>query len=88
MLCILVLVDHSLVLWLLFMFWLIRLRQEVGFWHVVVVVSVDAVILVSSVMMAHRLLVINIYRHIVIIRVLLNSFTRRCSWDLILDVGS
>lgn len=87
MLCILVLVNHSLVLWLLFVFWLI-LGQEVGFLHLVFVVFVDAVVLVSSVMLAHRLLVIDIYRHIVSVRVLLYSFASRCSWDLILDVGS
>jgi hypothetical protein len=87
MLCILVLVNHSLVLWLLFVFWLI-LGQEVGLLHLVFVVFVDAVVLVSSVMLAHRLLVIDIYRHIVCVRVLLYSFASRCSWDLILDVGS
>ena len=87
MLCILVLVNHSLVLWLLFVFWLI-LGQEVGFLHLVFVVFVDAVVLVSSVMLAHRLLIIDIYRHIVSVRVLLYSFASRCSWDLILDVGS
>ncbi len=69
------------------MFWLI-LGQEVGLLHLVFVVFVDAVVLVSSVMLAHRLLVIDIYRHIVSVRVLLYSFASRCSWDLILDVGS
>lgn len=87
MLCILVLVNHSLVLWLLFVFWLI-LGQEVSFLHLVYVVFIDAVVLVSSVMLAHRLLVIDIYRHVVSVRVLLYSFASRCSWDLILDVGS